>query len=599
MSWVYVAGKSNKGKGNSKGQGSQCPTTRVMDGDWTCGACKHHNFAFRDQCQECFHPAPKGKGKGKGKSTTSNGNHVEGKGNGKGNLEHKGKGKGKGYVPGSSPTPAQTRNQRKRAQRKSAMAEWTGGKEDKEKDVEITRLKKELAKKDGAAQEEGENEGEAEEVETPEYLKDNMLSLMKHLGFHFQEAQENAKLLSVPRKKDGGTAEETVNKLVKTSVDLEEAQVTVAYFKEKVTEAAVPDNKVPAAVLCNLKKQLKEAETKAAKIKGGDTSVNLDNMAASRATMKATETARLLQERLNKEKAASRSAQRKKALEEFSVAVTMRIANHMAEEEKNLQIWEAEYTDRAKRAQDELDLMDSRMTKAQENITAKMESENGSAKKNDQKDSDMEKEEEKKEEGSQFNDSDVLKALQAQLKTMQERMDRQTTDAEAATSERDKEFQALNAQRNQEIAFLRQVENVAPDSYKIASKAPTDEAKDAMIRTHQILSDWNAGGAAIMFTMAHLDLWAGLQGETRFLLEHLMGEKQAKVTWKAWFPEPPQNNSIVPRQMARIMEQILTKSRQGWEKSQEHSQAIRKETDGIFTTLSLDAKRRCVAVISA
>ena len=144
------------------------------------------------------------------------------------------------------------------------------------------------------------------------------------------------------------------------------------------------------------------------------------------------------------------------------------------------------------------------------------------------------------------------------------------------------------------MAFLRAVEDMGAETFKTAPNAPSDDAKNAMIRTHQVLTQWNAGQASCMFTMKHLDVWAGLNGETRYLLEHLMGAKQHKMTWNQWFPDKPTDESIVPRQMARTLLQLLTKSRQLWEQNEDHSKSVRQEADSMYKALEKDGKRRCM-----
>ena len=193
----------------------------------------------------------------------------------------------------------------------------------------------------------------------------------------------------------------------------------------------------------------------------------------------------------------------------------------------------------------------------------------------------------------------MLKEMQKQLQALQNQLEQHKAEAVATVNDKSKELQDLQAQRMQEIAFLRTAEDVTLDTFKVSSKPPTEEAKDAMIRTHQVLTQWNTAGAACMFTMKHLDEWAGLKGETRYLLDHLMSNK-AKTTWMAWFPtEEPKDTTIVPRQMARMIVQLLTKVRTGWEQNEEHSKAIREEADGLFTALAKDGKRRCLEASSA
>ena len=576
MTWATV-GKN--GKGVSKGNGISCPTTRVQEGDWMCGACKHHNFAFRTQCQECYHPAPKGKGKG---------NHVEGKGNGKGNSEHKGKGLGKGYVPGSSPSATQSRNQRRRAQKKQSKEEWAGGKEGKEKDAEINRLKKELAESKKSAKEVGAAAGSEpvtteEEVTTALYNTTSMQPLMKALGLYLEESKNTSKFLTEPKDKSTGTAEETVAKLLKTDTAAAEAARVAEYYRGMVEEAEKDDN-VPKTILEEFKASLAKAEKVTVK-KSEDSQVVLDNMKAVRSRLQASETARLQKEAENKIKATERATTRKEALAAFSVAITVRVAEHLAVELDTAGKWELHYTALAARASAEMALVDAQIVSLEAGGNIK-------------KDATMEAEpvpeaEDKEiEAGSQFKDSEILKEMQKQLNAMQEQLASQKQEALAAVN-------ALNVQRGQEMAFLRTSEEVTLESFKATSNSPTEEAKDAMIRTHQVLSQWTTAGAACMFTMKHLDEWAGLKGETRYLLDHLMSNKTKEKSWMAWFPEQPTDDSIVPRQMARMVCLLLTKSRKAWEQSEERNEAIRLEADGIFTALTQDGKRRCVTASTA
>ena len=99
-----------------------------------------------------------------------------------------------------------------------------------------------------------------------------------------------------------------------------------------------------------------------------------------------------------------------------------------------------------------------------------------------------------------------------------------------------------------------------------------------------------------MFTMKQLDECAGLQGELSPLLCHLMGDSQNKKGWMQWFPHGCSDATIVPRQLARVLLQQLTKNKKTWEQSEEHAKSLKEEMKSNFATLSQDAKRRCVAV---
>ena len=112
MSWVTVWSTGKGGKGKAVGKGNPCPT-QLREGDWNCAMCNQHNFAFRKLCKGCQFPAPVMPGQ---KGQYSKGND---KGSGKGKTgKVQDKGKGKGVVPGSSPSPTQSRNARSRAAKK-------------------------------------------------------------------------------------------------------------------------------------------------------------------------------------------------------------------------------------------------------------------------------------------------------------------------------------------------------------------------------------------------------------------------------------------------------------------------------------------------
>ena len=598
MSWVYVTGKHGKGgKDQGKGKGIPCPT-QLRDGDWNCSMCGQHNFARREQCMTCYFPAPvkagyRGKSGGKGND--------KGKGKGK-TVEEKGKGKGKGVVPGLAPTTTQSRNARRRAAKKAANADGQNAAvvdKSKEKDVEINRLKKELA----AAKDPKKNEAadvsvaekEEEQEAIPSFSTSAMKPLMKSLGLQIEESKDSSKLLAMPSSKTTGTAEETVNKLLKTNTAAEEAIQAARYYKEKVDEAEMEGSTVPQTILENLKGLLADAEKVSAK-KSEDNEVALDNMKAVRSRLKASETARLQKEAESKEKAAERAKARKEALEEFSVAVTKRIAEHLEVEAQAASTWELHHTTLAARATEELALVDAQILKTEAAVLSKKPAGEEKAEADPKKDADMDGEPAKQQ---LLPDSDVLKAMQEQLLALQNQLAQHKIEATAAVNDKARELQALSTQRSYEIAFLRTVEDMDANAFKAASNSPTEEAKHAMIRTHQVLTEWSNGGASCMFTTKHLDVWAGLNGETCYLLEHLMGGKQQKKTWVAWFPEKPTNESVVPRQMARTLLQLLTKTRKVWEQSEEHSKTVRQETDGLYTALSQEAKRRCLAVTTA
>ena len=605
MSWVYVTGRSGKdqGKGAQKGKGIPCPT-ELRAGDWNCSMCGQHNFAWRMECMNkaCCFPAPVVAGH-RGKSAGKGGKAVE----------TKGKGKGKGGVPGAPPSATQSRNARKRAAKKIAKGSWEADgssqttanntKELKDKNVEIQKLKKELADSKkaggeavaaaGSAPKAAAATSEEEQEAIPAYATATLKPLLRQLGLIVEDAKDTTRFLTSPTSKATGTAEETVAKLLKTDTVAAEAAKAAEYYKEKVADAEAVDSTVPKSVLESLKAKLAEAEKVTAK-KSEVSQVMLDNMKAARSKLQATQTARLQKEAESRLKAGERATTRKEGLEAFSVAITVRIAEHLAVETSIAGQWELHYTALAARASEEMELVDKQITTLEEEIASK-------------KDATMEPEpvtvpapteEEKKEEAgqSQFKDSDVLKEMQKQLQALQEQLDQTKAEAVTAVNEKAKELQALSSQRLQEIAFLRTVEDMGADTFKAASNSPSDEAKRAMIRTHQVLTEWEAGGAACMFTTKHLDVWAGLNGETHFLLEHLMGGKQQKKTWNAWFPTKPTDESIVPRQMARTLLQLLSKTKKVWEDNQEHSESVRQETDGLYTALSQEVKRRCLAV---
>merc|ERR1739848_273720 len=44
----------------SEGDGSQAFSQHAKFGDWLCGACQNHNFAFREVCKRCGAPKADG-----------------------------------------------------------------------------------------------------------------------------------------------------------------------------------------------------------------------------------------------------------------------------------------------------------------------------------------------------------------------------------------------------------------------------------------------------------------------------------------------------------------------------------------------------------
>ena len=427
-----------------------------------------------------------------------------------------------------------------------------------------------------------------------------MKSLMEHLGLYLEDSKSTSTLLTLPRTKDTGTAEETVAKLLKTNTATQEAQKEAEYYRGEVEKAEKDgDDKVPQAILEKLRKALAEAE-KAAVKKIEDNEVVLDNMRAVRSKLKAAETTRLCKETENKEKAALRAKARKDGLEAFRLAVTKRIAEHLLVEEQTEATWSLHHTALATRASEELELVDAQILKA-EAAASGTKPATASTTVGPASDATMEP-------GkgtptvavSQFEDSAILKALQEQMSALQGQMTRQQEEAKSALDTITSELMAVQLQRTQEVGFLRSEDEVTADTFKVSSNSPPEHGKDAMIRSHQVLSQWSAAGANCMFTMRHLDEWAGLKGETRFLLEHLMGNTKApEKSWMVWFPQKPTDDTIVPRQMARIMMQLLSKSRKAWEQGDERSKEIRIEADEIFTTLAKDGKRRCIGVTNA
>jgi hypothetical protein len=96
--------------------------------------------------------------------------------------------------------------------------------------------------------------------------------------------------------------------------------------------------------------------------------------------------------------------------------------------------------------------------------------------------------------------------------------------------------------------------------------------------------------------MKHLDDFAGLKGEVGPLLNHLMGDKESGKGWIQWFPLGVSDETIVPRQMASLLLQTLTKCKKVWEQSEEHATTLRAEIKDCYETLSRDSKRRCLAL---
>ena len=99
----------------------------------------------------------------------------------------------------------------------------------------------------------------------------------------------------------------------------------------------------------------------------------------------------------------------------------------------------------------------------------------------------------------------------------------------------------------------------------------------------------------MMFTMKHLDVWAGLNCEIKLLLVLVLGGSQhvQKKGWASWFPEKPTDDSIVPKAMAMTLLKTLTTCKKVWERNAEREKTLRQETDGLYSALEKEGKRRC------
>ena len=105
----------------------------------------------------------------------------------------------------------------------------------------------------------------------------------------------------------------------------------------------------------------------------------------------------------------------------------------------------------------------------------------------------------------------------------------------------------------------------------------------------------------MMFTMKHLDNWAGLNCEIKLLLDLVLGGSQhlQKKGWASWFPEKPTDDSIVPKAMAMTLLKTLTTCKKVWERNADRAKALRLETDGLYTALEKESKRRCTESVQA
>ena len=105
----------------------------------------------------------------------------------------------------------------------------------------------------------------------------------------------------------------------------------------------------------------------------------------------------------------------------------------------------------------------------------------------------------------------------------------------------------------------------------------------------------------MMFTLKHLDTWAGLNCETKMLLDLVLSSSQhtQKSEWSLWFPEKPSDNSIVPKALAMTLLRTLTTCKKVWERNAEREKTLRQETDGLYSALEQEGKRRCTEVTAA
>ena len=97
-----------------------------------------------------------------------------------------------------------------------------------------------------------------------------------------------------------------------------------------------------------------------------------------------------------------------------------------------------------------------------------------------------------------------------------------------------------------------------------------------------------------MFSMLQLDGVAGLKGEIKSVLDHLMGGTNNQKSWNTWFPHGVSDESVLPRQLCRTLTQVLLKCKKSWEQSEENAKALKEEVKEIYDTLSSDTKRRCL-----
>ena len=278
-----------------------------------------------------------------------------------------------------------------------------------------------------------------------------------------------------------------------------------------------------------------------------------------------------------------------------------RFADHMLDEEQTAGIWNLHQTSLAAWAAREIELVDARILKAEATATGtKTPSTTTDAPMDPPKD-EMGVEPPKDDQDGTAKLWDTIKTMKDQMDLVHKKLAKSETEAVAAAAAAAEALQALNAQRLQELAFLRFVDDMEAEQYKGAPSAPSEPAQEAMLRTHQVLSDWSAGGQNMMFTMKHLDTWAGLNCETKMLMDLVLGSSQhvRKRGWATWFPEKPTDDTIIPRAMALTLLKALTNCKKVWERNAERSKALRLETNGLYSALEKESKRRCTENVQA